>query len=78
MKKNKDKMTKDELLQQWRKQYKELSAIPQQREVSDAEVLEQLAIVAFSENNFTNPFFIKSGCREFCDRCGNELHIEYV
>jgi hypothetical protein len=64
--------TKDELLQQWRSQYEErfgkitpskllegvaTAYAPEiQIRISDSEILEQLAIIAFKEGNLENPF----------------------
>jgi transposase-like protein len=64
--------TKDELLQQWRSQYEErfgkitpsellegvaTAYAPEiQIRISDSEILEQLAIIAFKEGKLENPF----------------------
>ena len=69
--------TKDELLQQWRSQYEErfgkitsskllegvaTAYAPKiQIRISDSEILEQLAIIAFSKNDFSNPFDVVDG-----------------
>lgn len=52
-------MTKDELIAKWHEYYKSTYGIPQSIVVSDTEVLEQLAIVAYQNNNLTNPFVVK-------------------
>jgi transposase-like protein len=66
--------TKDELLQQWRSQYEErfgkitpsellegvatTYASEIQIRISDSEILEQLAIIAFKEGKLKNPFVL--------------------
>ena len=66
--------TKDELLKQWRSQYEErfgkitpsgllegvaTAYAPEiQIKISDSEILEQLAIIAFKEGKLENPFVL--------------------
>jgi predicted transcriptional regulator len=73
-KQNKMIHTKDELLKQWRSQYEErfgkittsellegvdTAYAPEiQIRISDSEILEQLAIIAFKEGKLENPFVL--------------------
>ena len=78
-------MTKDELLQQWRQQYKNKFGVDNIAFIFqlDAEILEQFAIIAHAKGDFSNPFINESEVfkiqlappiyenKLICSDCGN-------
>ena len=60
-------MTKEEILEQWRKNYKAKIGRPQNSIVTDGEILEQFAIELHKKISTTTQNLVG---RQVCDKCG--------